>query len=595
VRAAREPALIEDEFFQNLLDDEVEEVTSQLVRPEFRPQGLTETRPPQREPARPEIRQQARQEVRQEVRQEPRPQVRPEIRPEPRPEARRGTPALGTPAPATAPALGPAAMPAWTNPTPPRGVNRISAQELARELAASQAPASPPSAPATYPYDEPVSSTAPTLPATAAVMLYDPDDPQAPLQPARGQVPVPLTVAPPAPPSAQVMAAPMAPANPYQEGFYPSSSSNQDGFYPPNDEPGGYPDANFDPVPYAGPGRVTGGRASVGRIGPAISPEEMALAATAVRGLEGEAPVWPGVADEQRRGGTAKIWLALVLAAGGVIAAILWVVPVLAPNLRSLLSSDPAAESPSTPPAAPAPEGASPPSGASPAPAGSAAPAPEGTAPVAAVPAAGGSAERPAEPVAPPAEPAPSKRRPALAEGDAPPAPRARRRRRDPAEVIAEAEARGQPAVPTAPAVAPGAASLPSPTTGAAAVPEAAPTEGAGAEDVYWLSVRSTPSGADVIIDGQAEGKTPFTRRIFDPTRTYALVVRKPGFTSLERTVTGGSDWTKRGNVRTLTVTARLDAVPGAAAPVPEPAPPPATGKTNPFDEPVTPPPVSRP
>ena len=37
------------------------------------------------------------------------------------------------------------------------------------------------------------------------------------------------------------------------------------------------------------------------------------------------------------------------------------------------------------------------------------------------------------------------------------------------------------------------------------------------------------PSGADVLIDGQVEGKTPFQRRIFDPNRTYALTVRKRG------------------------------------------------------------------
>ena len=95
-------------------------------------------------------------------------------------------------------------------------------------------------------------------------------------------------------------------------------------------------------------------------------------------------------------------------------------------------------------------------------------------------------------------------------------------------------------------------------------------------EDVYWLSVRSTPSGAEVLIDGQVEGKTPFQRRIFDPTRSYTLLVRKGGFTSTERTVSGTSEWSKRGNVRTLTVTAKLDPIP-ASPDLPATVPPPLT------------------
>lgn len=116
-------------------------------------------------------------------------------------------------------------------------------------------------------------------------------------------------------------------------------------------------------------------------------------------------------------------------------------------------------------------------------------------------------------------------------------------------------------------------------------------------EDVYWLSVRSTPSSAEVLIDGQVEGKTPFQRRIFDPTRSYTLLVRKGGFTSTERTVSGTSEWSKRGNVRTLTVTAKLDPIPASPdlpATVPPPLTPPPEGvrKVNPFDEPGSAPPA---
>ena len=114
---------------------------------------------------------------------------------------------------------------------------------------------------------------------------------------------------------------------------------------------------------------------------------------------------------------------------------------------------------------------------------------------------------------------------------------------------------------------------------------------------MFWLYVRTTPSGADVLIDGQVEGKTPFQRRIFDPNRTYALTIRKAGFEPVERSMSATDQWVKKGNQRTYTVTAKLSpaagptgpaearpAAPAPAAPTP-PAPAPER-KTNPFDEP---------
>jgi hypothetical protein len=121
--------------------------------------------------------------------------------------------------------------------------------------------------------------------------------------------------------------------------------------------------------------------------------------------------------------------------------------------------------------------------------------------------------------------------------------------------------------------------------------------------EVFWLQVRSTPPGAFVIIDGQAEGRTPFQRRIFDSGRSYKITLNKPGFESFERTVGAGDDWVRSGNTRTLTVTTTLKAAPGAATeagePKPEPkaaepkateppaAKPPVERKANPFDEPT--------
>ena len=113
--------------------------------------------------------------------------------------------------------------------------------------------------------------------------------------------------------------------------------------------------------------------------------------------------------------------------------------------------------------------------------------------------------------------------------------------------------------------------------------------------------MRTTPAGADVLIDGQVEGKTPFQRRIFDPNRTYALTIRKAGFEPVERSMSATDPWVKKGNQRTLTVTAKLAPL-GPARPGPggrgspgrtgraaharrRPRPRPER-KANPFDEP---------
>jgi len=82
--------------------------------------------------------------------------------------------------------------------------------------------------------------------------------------------------------------------------------------------------------------------------------------------------------------------------------------------------------------------------------------------------------------------------------------------------------------------------------------------EGSGAVEEYWLRVRSTPAGAEVLIDGQVEGKTPFERRLFDPTRPYALTVRKPGYETHEQMLSASDEWVKKGSKRTLTVPVKL-------------------------------------
>jgi hypothetical protein len=82
-----------------------------------------------------------------------------------------------------------------------------------------------------------------------------------------------------------------------------------------------------------------------------------------------------------------------------------------------------------------------------------------------------------------------------------------------------------------------------------------------------------------VLIDGQVEGKTPFERRIFDTSRPYALTVRKAGFEAHEQMLSASDEWAKKGNLRTLTVTAKLakgkEEVPPASAEGDKPPAPP--------------------
>ena len=107
-----------------------------------------------------------------------------------------------------------------------------------------------------------------------------------------------------------------------------------------------------------------------------------------------------------------------------------------------------------------------------------------------------------------------------------------------------------------------------------------APTAPAAAqgEDVYLLKVKSVPPGAQILIDGEPMGQTPFQRRILDADKPHVVMVRKPGYDSFERHITSTDPWVKVGNTATLNVAAklvRLRAQPGAppAAPANETAP----------------------
>jgi uncharacterized protein (TIGR02266 family) len=345
-------------------------------------------------------------------------------------------------------------------------------------------------------------------------------------------------------------------------------------------------------------------------------------------------PAWTGEPEvhqpRPQRAGTGRGWLVTAVGAAAVIGLGLWLVPrFMAPApVPPTDSPAPAAEgtpAPSDPAASPpaaGPTATDPGAGSGAIAQGdktgdnaAAAPGAAGTPPA-------GGAARPGQPdmaVKPPTmaatPPAPAAAAPAAA---APAAARPVRRirnvrpRRPPVAVAPTGDPALDPALPAPAAADPTApaGAVPAPGSPLATAPAGAQVPAAGEEEVYWLSVKSVPAGADVLIDGQVEGKTPFQRRIFDPNRTYALSIRKPGFETVERSLTAADQWLKRGNLRHLTINARLmssstaepstaftepgtnlrappAAEPSASAPsTPPPAAPPPERKTNPFDEP---------
>lgn len=109
-------------------------------------------------------------------------------------------------------------------------------------------------------------------------------------------------------------------------------------------------------------------------------------------------------------------------------------------------------------------------------------------------------------------------------------------------------------------------------------------TAGDEATAIRWLRVRSVPAGAEVFIDGESEGQTPFQRRIFDATRPYALSVRKEGYEPYERLLSSSDPWVKARGEFILTVTVKLRRV----APVPaEGTPAPVEGEPAPSAPPA--------
>jgi uncharacterized protein (TIGR02266 family) len=91
-------------------------------------------------------------------------------------------------------------------------------------------------------------------------------------------------------------------------------------------------------------------------------------------------------------------------------------------------------------------------------------------------------------------------------------------------------------------------------------------TTGAEEEQIYRLSLRSSPIGAEVLIDGEYYARTPCERRILDPKKTLAITIRKEGYEPHERMVGSSANWVKKGGEHVLSISVTLKKVKPAEA-----------------------------
>jgi uncharacterized protein (TIGR02266 family) len=147
------------------------------------------------------------------------------------------------------------------------------------------------------------------------------------------------------------------------------------------------------------------------------------------------------------------------------------------------------------------------------------------------------------------------------------------------AEVAAAAAsaAADKPAPEKAPAEKP-AAEQPAPEKSAEGAPAEKPAAAAPAPAAPILKVSSSPSGAQVLIDGRELGNTPFVSTEVDPSAPHTITIKKDGYEPNERMVSG-LDWSRPhgSSPQTLKVNAKLR----RAAPAPAATPSPAPAKEN--------------
>jgi uncharacterized protein (TIGR02266 family) len=84
--------------------------------------------------------------------------------------------------------------------------------------------------------------------------------------------------------------------------------------------------------------------------------------------------------------------------------------------------------------------------------------------------------------------------------------------------------------------------------------------ENSGAEEEvgYRHVFRSSPIGAEVLIDGEYFGRTPCERRVLDPKKSVVITFQREGYETHERMLGESDNWVKKGHERVLTVFASL-------------------------------------
>jgi uncharacterized protein (TIGR02266 family) len=126
-------------------------------------------------------------------------------------------------------------------------------------------------------------------------------------------------------------------------------------------------------------------------------------------------------------------------------------------------------------------------------------------------------------------------------------------------------------------------AEQPAPEKSAEAAPADKPAAAAPAPAAPVLKVTSSPSGAQVLIDGRELGNTPFVSKEVDPSAPHTITIKKDGYEPNERMVSG-LDWSRPhgGSPQTLKVNAKLRRT--AAAPAATTGPAPAKENAEPED-----------
>lgn len=94
---------------------------------------------------------------------------------------------------------------------------------------------------------------------------------------------------------------------------------------------------------------------------------------------------------------------------------------------------------------------------------------------------------------------------------------------------------------------------------------ESAPSKsGGGVPPPDVVKITTTPGGAEVIVDGISVGTTPYSANDIDASTPHSITLKKDGFESHDRMISG-SDWGKgKGGGRALKITVKLHRVAGA-------------------------------